>query len=129
VQENKENRTMSTYTAKSLYDKLTDYDDPFSIRVYDDEVGAVIVLAAPPAALAAVIREIDTNCGVTESYDAGSAIRDIAIQELTVAVLAKSKYGDPGNYLADWIGNATYIGSETVEQIAAEWDAGWEEDD
>jgi hypothetical protein len=48
--------------------------------------------------------------------------KDEALQELSVAVLAESAYGDPDSSLTDWLAAGDYTGSETVESIAAEWD-------
>ncbi len=45
-----------------------------------------------------------------------------AIQELEIAVLEYSEYGDPDSSLQDWLGNGSYIGNETPEMIAGEWD-------
>jgi hypothetical protein len=47
---------------------------------------------------------------------------DEAVQVLVEAVLHASEYGDPDNSLADWIANGEYLGGETVESIALEWD-------
>ena len=48
--------------------------------------------------------------------------KDEAVQELSVAVLSESEYGDPDSSLTDWIAAGQYTGNETVESIAAEWD-------
>ncbi len=45
-----------------------------------------------------------------------------AVQELETAVLEFSAYGNPDNSIQDWLGNGSYTGDETPQQIAREWD-------
>lgn len=101
---------MKTYTSDDLYD------------MFANQASHIAILATSPAALAADIKELDTG-GVVIDYAAAVAdIRHIAIQNLSVGVLAESEYGDPDTSLTDWLAAGEYDGSETVEEIAAEWD-------
>ena len=45
-----------------------------------------------------------------------------AREELEVAVMQLSTYGNPDSSLDDWIGAGTFYGIETAQEIADEWD-------
>lgn len=102
---------MTTYTANDLYDMFANQSDPIAI------------VATGIEALAADIEELDTDAGIDNYTDAANDVRDIAFQNLAAAVLAESEYGDPDSSLTEWLKAGEYSGAETVEQIAAEWDA------
>jgi hypothetical protein len=58
-----------------------------------------------------------------EDPDAYGDLRQEAVLTLTAAVEAASRTGDRTQSLQDWIYNGSYDGTETVDSIAAEWDA------
>lgn len=102
---------MTTYTANDLYDMFANQADPAAI------------VATNINALALDIEELDTEAGISDYIAAAHDVKHIAFQNLSAAVLAESEYGDPDGGLMDWLTAGEYNGSETVEQIAAEWDA------
>ena len=102
---------MTTYTPNDLYDMFANQADPIAI------------VATNINALARDIEELDTDANITDYVEAASDVKRIAFQNLAAAVLSESEYGDPDSSLMDWITAGEYDGSETVEQIAAEWDA------
>lgn len=102
---------MATYTANDLYD------------MFANQTSHIAILATTITALAADIEELDVDNAIEDYAEAAAEVREIAFQNLSVAVLAESEYGDPDGSLTEWLKNGEYDGSETVEQIAAEWDA------
>lgn len=102
---------MTTYTANDLYDMFANQADPIAI------------IATSLYTMAADIEDLDTDAGISDYTAAAGDVRDVAFQNLAAAVLAESEYGDPDSSLTEWLKAGEYDGSETVEQIAAEWDA------
>lgn len=101
---------MTTYTANDLYDMFANQADPIAI------------VATSLHALAADIEELDTEAHIADYTAAAADVKHVAFENLAAAVTAESEYGDPDGSLMDWLTAGEYDGSETAEQIAAEWD-------
>lgn len=102
--------TSKTYTANDLYD------------MFANQASDIAIVATKLYALAADIEELDTDANIADYDDAAADVKHVAFENLSAAVLAESEYGDPYGALMDWLTAGEYDGSETVEQIAAEWD-------
>jgi hypothetical protein len=95
-------------------------------RMYREERSTMIT-ANPMSAKAAIHLLATTHSSQVpidvEDPDAYGDLRQEAVLTLTAAVEAASRTGDRTQSLQDWIYNGSYDGTETVDSIAAEWDA------